>query len=99
MRQHLEAVRLDSPGPGPGDSGASSEFRQVDVVRLQDPAVLGAYLRQGLVYSVLQVVAFLLVHPSSSRWYIGVFQSRTETGRGGYICSARIGSINSAGYG
>lgn len=53
MRQHLEAVRLDSPGPGPGDSGASSEFRQVDVVRLQDPAVLGAYLRQGLVYSVL----------------------------------------------
>lgn len=91
MRQHLEAVRLDGPGPGPGDPGAPGEFRQVDVVWFQGPAVLGAHVRQGLVFNVFQAVAFLLVHPSSSRWCIGVFQSRAEAGRSGYICSARIG--------
>lgn len=52
-----------------------------------------------LICAVPPLQPILLVHPSSSRWYIGVFQSRAAAGRGGYICSARIGLINSAGCG
>ena len=33
VRQHLEAVRLDGPGPGPGDPGAGRMHKLRDIVR------------------------------------------------------------------